>query len=381
MTQFPLLRNIGIRLLLGLGLGGALFTGLSGCAEENVVVEKKPRPIAWVQVSTSEMSQVRRISGILQAAESAQLSFQVTGKIKSVPARLGDQVKAGDVLAELDESSYELNVKAANAQVHESEAAVREATNEFERQANLYEKGWVSKALYDDAETALESAKSTLEVAQAQLDLANKDLRDAVLRAPYDGTITARNIEPSQQVSAGQSCFEIEGQGGLEISVVAPETIVGQMQYSDVFKASFPAIPDLTLDARITEIGSQAEAANAFPITLFVQDSPAILRAGMSAEVDFTYMGTGRTGYTGPAIRVPMSALVAGEGQTSFAFVYDESTSTVQRRAVQTENIINNEMLISSGLEDGEIIASAGVVYLYDGQEVTLLNRGPRVFN
>nr|CRH04421.1 putative efflux transporter, MFP subunit, AcrA/E family [Candidatus Magnetococcus massalia] len=354
---------------------------LTGCGEEQVAAPETPRPIAWTRVVAAELDQVRRISGTLQAAENAQLSFEVSGKVKRVTVKLGDAVKKGQVLAELDESSYQLNRSASQGDLQKAKASLADAENEFKRQKTLYDKGWVAKAAYDTALAGLETAQSAVKVARARLDLSRKDLADTALRAPYDGKITARLIEPSQRINAGVSCFEIEGKQGLEIAVMAPETLVGYLRKDHPFDATFPAMPGLSVKATITEIGSQAEQANAFPVTLLLAEQPKALRSGMSAEVDFTFEGRGRTGYQGAVVKVPPTALMAGEQQKVYVFVYDEAGSTLHKRAVQTENVINNEVLISSGLKPGEIIATAGVVYLHHGQKVALLGVGPKRFN
>ncbi|MBF0453414.1 MAG: efflux RND transporter periplasmic adaptor subunit [Magnetococcales bacterium] len=357
------------------------LTWVGGCSEEAVEKKEVARPIAWLKVVEADLDQIRRISGVLKAAETARLSFDVSGKIRSVKVNLGDEVKAGDILAELDESNFQLNANASQGQLQEAKAALVDAQNKFSRQKTLFDKGLVAKAGFDNALAELDRAKSGVKVVQAQLNLSRKHLADTALRAPYDGTITARLIEPSQRISVGERCFEIEGKQGLEISVMVPETLIGHLNKEKMFTASFPALPGVLLQTKVIEIGSQAEEANAFPVTLLLQQPSSSLRSGMSAEVLFTFEGQGRSGYQGLVVKVPPTAIMAGEGEAVYAFVYDESAGVVRRRSVQTENIINNEVMISHGLKPGEIIATAGVVYLHDGQKVSLLNVGAKKYN
>ena len=135
------------------------------------------------------------------------------------------------------------------------------------------------------------------------------------------------------------------------------------------------------MQGRITEIGTRAEAANAFPVTVILQGNNPLLRAGMSAEVDFSFVGVGQTGYQGITVSVPFSALRAGINQKTYTYVYNPATQTVHQREVQTENVLNNMAFISSGLKEGEIIATAGVAFLRDGQAVTLLDKKTQRFN
>ena len=354
---------------------------LYGCREEKTKQEATPRPIAWIKVKDTDLSQVRRLSGIVQSAETASLSFEIGGKVKTVQANLGDHVTKGEILAKLDEQSYQLNFQAAKGRFQEAQAHLGDATNKFNRQSKLFKQGWTSRSAFDKAKADLESAKSGLKIAQAKLDLSTKDLGDTALKAPYDGNITARFIEPSQQITAGQTCFAVEGVEGLEISVRVPENLVGLLKKNHVVEATFPAIESLAVKAQIIEVGSQAEASSGFPVTLRLLKEAPNLKSGMTAEVDFTFIGKGRTGYQGRIILVPPTALTPGKGQKTYIFVYDEKEGVVRKRFVQTENIIDNKIMLSKGLKSGEIIATAGVSYLYDGQKVTLLGVGPKRYS
>jgi len=359
----------------------ALFLVLLGCDDAAETPPEVIRPIAWTAVQPFGLEQVRRLSGTLQAVKTASLSFEVGGKVATVAAKLGDNVKKGDALAEIDDAPYRLNVDAARGALQEARAARREAENTYSRQKQLFDKGWIAQAALDNAVATLDSARSNVDIAQAQYDLAMRDLADTHLLAPYDGRITSRSIEPSQQVLAGQPVFEIEGQGGLEVSVMVPETIIQRVHDGQTFDVHFSGIGSLTARARVTEIGPRAEASNAFTVTLALDRDYPSLRSGMSAEVNFTFEGRGRTGYTGKTVKVPFTALLPGNDQDALVFVFDPDTGTVSRRSVQTENIVDNEVLISAGLEQGEIIATAGVAYLRDGQKVRLFDTSVKQFN
>lgn len=360
----------------------ALCLIAAGCGRDETASEPDTvRPIAWLQVEASELGQTRRLSGVLRPVTTASLSFEVGGKVARVEVRLGDLVEPGTVLAALDQRSYRLAVEAARGEVSRAEAARNEARNEYRRFADLLERGLVSRSGFDNAKAAAETARSALDVARARLDIAEKDLDDTVLRAPYQGRITRRLVEPAQQVASGEPVFEIEGTEGQEVRLLVPETLIGAIERGQTYPVHFPAVPGLDLTARVREIGASAEAANSFPVTLMLNEQRERLRAGMTVEVDVVFVGEGRTGYAGEVVRIPVSAVVAGPGQDAFVFVFDPDSGTVSRRSVQTENILDNEVMISRGLEPGEIIATAGAHFLRDGQAVTLLGDEPRRFN
>lgn len=354
---------------------------LLSCSEPKVSTESAIRPIAWTKVTESSLQQLRTLSGIVSPVEATSLSFEVVGKVQSVEVKLGDSVQKGDTLAQLNHLSFELISKSAQAQLDKAKSDQVEAQNSYTRYSQLIEQGLVSQSGFDNAKANFESSKSAVDVAQAQLDIAKKNLQDSTLIAPYDGIITKRLIEPSQQVAAGQATFEIEGTHGLEVNVMVPETLIRELHQNEIISVRFPVIAHTSMLGRISEIGTRAETANAFPVTVVLQEENPLLRAGMTAEVDFTFEGVGKTGFQGIAIKVPFTAISAGINQQSYVFVYNSTTQTVEQRQVQTENVLNNIAFISSGLTSGEIIAIAGVAFLRDGQKVTLLDNTTQRFN
>jgi RND family efflux transporter MFP subunit len=354
---------------------------LVGCNEAPKEVSKPIRPIMWTKVQVSPFEQIRTLSGIVAPVEATKLSFEVQGKIAKITVNLGDTVNKGQELARLDQRSFDLSLQSAQAQYQQAKATLLDARNSFNRYETLLSQGVVSQSGFDNAKANFDASKSAADVAKAQLDIASKSLLDSVLLAPYDGIITKRLFEPSQQISAGQSLFEIEGKHGLEIHVMVPETLIRELTQHAILPIHFPVLPDISMQGKITEIGTRAEFANAFPVTVVLQGDSPLLRAGMTAEVEFAFAGTGRTGHKGDAIRIPVTALRAGLEQKSFVFVYQQDSQTVIKTQVQTENIFKNEVIISSGLQQGDVIATAGVAFLRDGQQVSLADKNIQRFN
>jgi RND family efflux transporter MFP subunit len=353
----------------------------AGCNKPPIAFVESVRPIAWIEVQQSSYEQMRRLSGTVQPVESTDLSFQVGGKIEWVKVELGDVVKQGDSLALLDQRSFKLSQQSSQASLQQAESALTETSNEFKRYQELEQQGLISKSGYDNAKAAYESAISAVNLAKAQLDIARKDLQDTLLSAPYDGHITKRLVEPSMQIVPGQAVVEIEGKNGLEVQVLVPETLIRSLQKGTRLAIHYPGSRQLLSAGIITEIGTRAEAANAFPVTIVIDSAVDQLRAGMTAEVDFTFKGIGHTGYQGDTYRLPLAAIGADAGQGSYVFVYDPSSGLLHKRVITIENILDNEVLISSGLKPAEIIAVAGISYLRDGQAVKLLDKHVQRFN
>jgi len=354
---------------------------LVGCNKPAKEVSKPIRPIMWTKVAVSPFEQIRTLSGIVAPVEATKLSFEVQGKIQSIEVNLGNEVSKGQELARLNQRNFNLGLQSAQAQYQQAKATLVDAENSHRRYEKLLKQGVVSQSGFDNAKATYDASKSAADVAQAQLDIAKKNLQDSILLSPYDGIITKRLFEPSQQINAGQSVFEIEGNHGLEVHVMVPETLIRELKQHAILPIHFPVLPELIMQGQITEIGTRAEFANAFPVTVVLQGDNPLLRAGMTAEVEFSFAGTGRTGHKGDVYRIPATALSAGLAQKAYVFVYNTETKQVIKTQVQTENIFKNEVFISSGLKAGDIIATAGVAFLRDGQQVSLTDNTIQRFN
>lgn len=342
-------------------------------ADKNVV-----RSIKWVTLSPDIAAQQRRIAGIVEPVDVTALSFEVGGRVEKLHVRLGDRVKAGDILAELDREPFLLQVRNAEAEVAAAHAVYKEEVQNLERQEALFQKGWIAKARLDTAVAGHDAAKSQVGARRAQLNLRHRDLKLATLRAPFDGVVSKKVIEAFEQVSAGEPLFELSGKRGLKVTLRVPPELINQIAQGQRVTVTFPSDAGLSLPGVVTEIGNRAAEANAFPVTVALQEVPKQLRAGLSAEVVFTFPGAAPgsgdlAAPSGDSLMVPMWSILSGEGQTYYVFRFDAKTSTVQRIAVMIEDLHDNEVQISGDLRSGDVIAAAGVEFLNDGQTVRLM--------
>ena len=361
------------------GVGGLALTAAPEA--EPVAAPVPARPIAWAKVEAAEAAPTRAVAGLVQAAQRAPNSFEVPGRIATLTVEIGDRFARGDVLATLDPRTYALALEERLSERAEAQAVVAEAAADYDRQRRLHHDGWVSRAGYDRALAALETAESRLARAAARLAIAEEDYADTVLTAPYPGRVARRLAEPSQQVPAGEPILEIHGaSGGLEVVVAVPETVVDRLALGTRHGITLPAHGRLALRGRLIEIGAEATDRNAFPVTLSVIEPPAILRAGMTAEVSLVLTPSA----DGPArdlMAIPVGAFAAGHGQDHVAFVFDPPSATVRRRTITIADISGEQVLVADGLAVGEIVATAGLSFLTDGAPAALLGEGPARYN
>jgi len=227
-----------------------------------------------------------------------------------------------------------------------------------------------------------DSRKSQVEAAEARLNLAQRDLRRSVLRAPFTGSISVREIDAAMKVASGQVVIEMDSrESGLRVEVRMPETLIGRVRQGDDVEVRFPSIgsaatdpPDKSYAAVVTDVGTRASTGNAFPVRADLREPHAGLRPGMTAEVTFRFSRDTGSIVDVAGFLLPIASALIESDDTVSVFVFDPGTSTVSKRKVRPGDVRDNDIAILEGLESGEIVATAGVTFLRDGQEVMLLD-------
>ena len=357
-----------IRCIAGLAL---LTLVLAACDGEPPTPVVYIRAIKTFTVSEVASGQTRKYSGIVQATNVSALSFQVSGNVKVVNVKAGDHVKKGQILAEIDKKPYELDVQAATAQLAKAQAGLAQARAEYGRQRDLFKKGWIAKARLDKSVRAFESANSDVAYAVSKLNLAKRDLKNTVLVAPFDGSISSKLVDAFVEVRTGQKLFEIEAIGALEVAFDVPETTISRMVLGLPVSITFTTPKTCRCKGRITEIGSSAGRANAYPIKASLIDPPSNIRSGMTAEISIRLHNERQVA----GFFVPLAAIAPAPGKPGghgYVFVFQSKTSTVKKTPIRALNVSDN-MVAVEGIKAGDIIAVAGVNYLADKQKVKLV--------
>lgn len=341
---------------------------LLGCSSEEDTSEL--RAIKYIQIEEALGGQNRRISGVVESDQRADLSFEVSGRVETVAVKLGSAVKAGDTLASLDPRPYQLAADAAKAEFTKAQALLVDRKSDYNAKAKLYESRYVAKSVVDTAYADFQAAEQNVQSAQAKLELAERDLTNTVLVAPFEGEIASLNLDAAVNVSAGTPVMQLLGQGGLEVSLLLPESLRSRSALGMPVSVTFPSLASAKTSGTLTEIAARAGETNAFPAKVAIEPVQGIY-PGLSAEVLFAYGAVGETiVYLIPAVAIAPPETGAEDG---FVFIYQQDSSTVLKSPIKVRGIQGNQVEIVEGLKPGDIIAIAGVHFLYDGQKVKLL--------
>jgi RND family efflux transporter MFP subunit len=342
---------------------------LTACKEKSEIA-KIIRPIETITVGEQAADELGKYPGVVAAVESSGLSFEISGQVESVAVDIGDSVTKGQVLAVLDPERYQLDANAAEAELVTAKNNIAKTQAELERQKRLLERGAGVESLVEVAEFNYKSALSAVNVQTAKLDLANRNLRNTQLLSPYDGVIAWRSVEPNEEVPAGLKILEINAVGKMEVELAIPETTIHRINIDDPVMITFPTLPLDSANGRISYIGGAAVMADAFPVKVELIDPAEQVKPGLTAEVNLNLQDEDpEAGYL-----IPIQALLpTPEPNRGFVFVFDPDTSTVRKTPVRTGGAGQNKVIVDEGLDAGDVIAMAGVSFLADGMEVTLM--------
>jgi len=353
---------------------------LSGCNEPEATPPPVTPSVKFMEVGATSGSRIRQISGVLESSNRSELSFQVSGQVEQVLVNLGDRVTQGQVLAALSPKDYKNTLASRQAQLRNARANLSEKREDYNRKASLLKKGFTSATVVDQARTALEAARAQVDVASSDLRNAELNMSRTTLKAPFDGKISRRDIEPFTEVNAGQMIFELQGENSLKTRVLVPETLIREVSYGQPVSVEFPTLPDVKQQGVVSEVGFQVATGNAFPVRIDLLETNDKLLPGMTAKVSFLF---GAGDQSKPVYLIPLSAIdirqVSEDPKKTNRneepvplFVFNPETSTVERRLVQTRDIRHNKLEVIDGLQPGEKVIIAGVAFLQDGQKVQL---------
>jgi RND family efflux transporter MFP subunit len=348
---------------------------LTGCSEE--VVEKTfIRLVRTMEVQSFEAIGNRSFPGRAQASREVNLSFRVTGPLIARAVDVGTVVKRGDLIARIDPRDFEVTLRDVQGQLAKAEATSVRTKKDYERLLRIREQdpGATSEAMIDKAQDNFESAKATVKSLQAAEDSAKDQLKYASLKAPFDGTIVATYVENFQYVSAQQKVVRLLDYSNVEMVVNIPESFISSAKYIRTVSVVFDTHPDTAITATIKEIGTEAsQSTRTFPVTLSMEQ-PADFKilAGMAGktvdiEADFP------SDTTLAALEIPLSATFSvGEDGKTWVWIVDPEKEIVHRKEVTMGGLTNNGITILAGLTPGDILVTAGVHYLKEGQQVLL---------
>ena len=343
-----------------------LALGLVACSKPEPVVEPI-RAVRTTVVGVGDLQSRHEFAADIRAQSESRLSFRVGGKLLSRSVQLGDAVRAGQVLAQLDPQDLKLGADAAKAAVVAAQTQYEQAEADARRYRDLRAQGFIGAAEMDRREAAAKSAKAQWDQARAQASLQGNQSQYASLVADRAGVVTSVEAEPGQVLSAGMPVVRIAYDGPRDAVFAIPEHQVGALK---ALQAKAGALTvnlwgDATPHkATLREVAAAADAqTRTFLAKADVGAMPAKL--GQTATVTVTHSAPNA------ALRLPLTAVANANGQSA-VWVLDTAAMTVRQQPIVVATADGNDVLVASGLKAGEVVVTAGVHVLTPGQKVRL---------
>lgn len=353
--------------VLRIGSLAAVFALVLTACSRPAPPEEPIRAVKVMTVGTGTMNAGYEFAGEVRARVESRLGFRVGGKITQRQAELGQRVKAGQVLAQLDPQDYRLAADASRAQLAAATTNRDLAAADFKRYSELKAQNFISGAELERRESTLKSAQAQLDQAKAQLASQGNQAAYTTLVADVSGVVTAVEAEPGQVVSAGTPVVRIAQDGPRDVVFSVPEDKVAAMRLGSPVAVHAWA-SDKPLQGTVREIAASADpVTRTFAVKVGLDAGEATPALGTTAYARPQSLAHGST----PIIKLPTTAL-RQDGNTSAVWVLEPTSMTVRSQPVQIATADGNEAVISSGLIPGMQVVSAGVHVLSPGQKVTL---------
>ncbi|SDE13754.1 efflux RND transporter periplasmic adaptor subunit [Sporomusa acidovorans] len=349
----------GLAILLVIGIiGGMIWKG-----------QHQPQPVADVvslvrttTVGMTNAAQKYTYSGEVRGRYESQLAFQVGGKIVKRHVDLGSVIKAGDALMEIDPKDINQTVNANAAQVYSAQSQLKLAENNLNRYRQLYAQNAISQAQLDQYQSAYDAAVAAVQQTSAQYMQGTNQLGYSTLYANSAGVISAVSAEAGQVVSAGQAVLTLVQDGDREIEISVPENRIEELRQATQIQATFWALPGVTVDGKVREISPMADKiSRTYKVRISLINPPAEVKLGMTAAVAAIHPGSQQIAV------IPLSA-VYQTGDTPSVWVVQNDT--VSLKPITVSQFGDNQVQVLNGLQTGDVVVTAGVHKLREGQKV-----------
>ena len=349
--------------LWGVGLlAAAAFLG--GCSKPPPA-EEPVRAVKLLTVGESAYGSGYEYAADVRPRVESRLGFRVAGKITRRAVELGQRVQAGQLLAQVDATDYQLAADAARAQVSSATTQRDLAAADLKRFQGLRDQGFISAAEIERRTAQLKAAQATLDQARAQLSSQGHQAGYTQLLADAPGVVTGIEAEVGQVVSAGTPVVRVAQDGPRDVVFAVPEDRVAGVLAGQVVDVRAWA-SDVRWTGTVREV-----AASDDPVTRTFTVKVAL--AGDAPPLGATvYVLPRQSGAQGvPVIKLPTSALRQA-GQGSAVWVFDAASGTVQSQPVEVATADGNEVVITAGLKPGMQVVATGVHVLSPGQKVSV---------
>ena len=334
----------------------ALLIGTSACSngdnqDQNNEDEKLVIPVEVSNVSRGNISAYYANTATLEAEQEATVVARVRGIVREIYVEEGDQVKAGQVIAKIEDDQY--RIEAARAK-----ATLDRLQNDFQRNKELYEKNLIAAEAYQNSQYEFESQKAAYELAQLNLEHTS-------IKSPISGVISERYVKVGNMIGTDQQVYRVTDFRPLQAILHIPEHEISKIRKDQRTELRVDALPNQTFLGHVERISPVVDSeTGTFKVTIFVDETKDMLRPGMFGRVKIVYDTRENTRM------IPKSAVMSQDLAQS---VYVIKDSLAFKKQIRTGYVNGMNIEVIDGLEDGEMVVTIGQGSLQDSSKVNVI--------
>jgi RND family efflux transporter MFP subunit len=316
------------------------------------------------QATREPVARTMPVTGTLTALQTTVLKTRTPGVLTAVLAREGEAVRAGQLLARVDDADVRAQLAAREADVAAARAQLDFARRNLQRQRDLLDKGFISPNAFDTVRNDEALARARLDAVRAQATQARKSLADQTLAAPIAGVIARRHAEPGERLPTDAPILTIVSLDKLEIAVDVPTSSIANVAVGQTVTVRVEGLAGRSFEGRVERINPQATAgAGVVPVYVVVDNPDHVLRAGLFVHGELV-LASAQSQVTVPAAAV--------RGPDGAQFVYAIEHDRVVKRPVEVAFVSGNRAVLSAGLADGATVVAANLGELPDGAQARM---------
>jgi membrane fusion protein (multidrug efflux system) len=346
-------KNMALYLILLTAI--LLISGCVGNSNSQVNPEEKEEesgiPVETTQVVQGSITATYAGSAALEAEDEALVVAKVSGVVEQIFVEEGDSVRAGQILAKLDDEQYRL-------EFNQAKTVLEKLSSEFERNESLYKNKIISLEAYEKTRSDHDTQKAECDLAQLKLDYTQ-------VRAPIKGVVSLRHIKVGNMVKVDQPTFRIMDFEPLLVVLHVPEREMSKLQVGFPARIAPDALNDLEFQGKILRISPVVDAGTGtLKVTVEVNDRTRKLKPGMFARVRIVHDTHENV------LLVPKDAVLSEDSETWVFLVND---GTVTKTEVRIGYINTTHMEVTSGLSLGDTVVTTGLGSLKDGAKIKVV--------
>lgn len=353
---------------------------LGGCGKKTVTQEEEALvPVEITTTQVADLAHTLNTTGEIVAGAEVTVAPKVTGRVAALHVKVGDKVSRGQVLFELDATESrnaktlsEAGVGVARAGLNKAKQAVTDAELNYNRTKALYDSQAVSKAQFDQAESALSNARIGVQLAEEQLVQAEATLQNAqenynnfTVTSPLSGLVASVNIENGELASPQATALTVVQLDNVKVKLNLSENVIVSVKQGTEVPVTINSL-NKTLKGTVASVGPKADpTTRAFPVEIRLNNEQGEIKAGMVAVLNL------ETGVSQGTIAIPADALLERNGQYWVFVVEDGKAKEITvKKGITSDQLVE----IKEGLQQGQDVIVSGNHLVADGQKVRVVN-------